>query len=258
MKSLILASIIVLSIGIMGIEESFAGESPLNMRLVDEFGNSKHFAIVDQEIFISNDLANRQDKIQPFTLIVQIKDDTDTVVHLSWFTDSLSVGEISSHLISWVPSESGSYTITRYLWESLDSPISLEQHVTMTMDVLPIQYYDHPESSSTSDLRESEITFVLYKEIIYDDEGIAGIVTSSSNEIFYYDVVDSNDKSIFGYYRDVVDPDDLSSWSPKELRQSSYGRSYFETTTNILSPGEYTAIIFNENTKIKKNHRIGF
>ena len=123
MKSLILASIIVLSIGIMGIEESFAGESPLNMRLVDEFGNSKHFAIVDQEIFISNDLANRQDKIQPFTLIVQIKDDTDTVVHLSWFTDSLSVGEISSHLISWVPSESGSYTITRYLWESLDSPI---------------------------------------------------------------------------------------------------------------------------------------
>ena len=124
-------------------------------------------------------------------------------------------------------------------------------------------YTDEFEQKTTNflddavvEIDSSEITFVLYREIIYNDEGIGGIVASSSDDTLYYDIIDSDDKSIFGYYRDVADPDDLSTWSPLELRQFSYDRGYFQTTTNILSPGEYTAIIFNENTEIKEDFTI--
>jgi|APSaa5957512535_1039671.scaffolds.fasta_scaffold18001_1 hypothetical protein len=136
MKSLILASIITLSmIGIVGIDESFAGEPALNMRLIDEFGNSMHNAYVNQEIYISYDLANKQNNIQPFIFLIQIKDDTNTVVHLSWLSDSLSAGEISSLLLSWTPTESGTYTVTGYVWESFDRIIPLKDQVYMKIIV---------------------------------------------------------------------------------------------------------------------------
>ena len=123
-------------IGITGVQESFASEPMLTMRLIDEFSNSVHNAFVDQETYIMYDLANKQNKIQPFTFIIQIKDDTNTVVSLSWFTNSLSVGEISSPTLSWIPLDVGAYTATAYVWESFELPIILERTKTMTIEVL--------------------------------------------------------------------------------------------------------------------------
>jgi len=101
-----------------------------------------------------------------------------------------------------------------------------------------------------------EIIFVLNREIIYNDEGIAGIITSTSDDFLYWDVVDSDGNSVAPYYQGLSRSGDMSKWSSRELQMSSYGRDSFAMTTNILSPGEYTVLLFNENTEIKKNFTI--
>ena len=106
-----------------------------NLRTVDAFGNSLNAVSVDQQVQLTADLANGQDREQSFAYLVQIQDGDGVTVSLAWITGSLSSGQSFSPALSWIPTESGSYTATAFVWESVDNPTALSPPVSTTISV---------------------------------------------------------------------------------------------------------------------------
>jgi len=106
-----------------------------NLRTVDAFGNSLDSVSVDQQVQISADLANGQDREQTFAYLVQIQDGNGVTVSLAWITGSLSSGQSFSPALSWIPTQAGTYTATAFVWESVDNPTALSPPVSTTVTV---------------------------------------------------------------------------------------------------------------------------
>ena len=106
-----------------------------NLRTVDAFGNSLDAVSVDQQVQISADLANGQDREQSFAYLVQIQDGNGVTVSLAWITGSLSAGQSFSPALSWIPTQAGTYTATAFVWESVDNPTALSPPVSTTVTV---------------------------------------------------------------------------------------------------------------------------
>ena len=106
-----------------------------NLRTVDAFGNSLDAVSVDQQVQISADIANGQDKEQAFAYLVQIQDGNGVTVSLAWITGQLTSGQSFSPALSWIPTEAGTYTATAFVWESIDNPTALSPPVSTTISV---------------------------------------------------------------------------------------------------------------------------
>jgi len=106
-----------------------------NLRTVDAFGNSLDTVTVDQQVQISADLANGQDREQTFAYLVQIQNGSGVTVSLAWITGSLSGGQSFSPALSWIPTQAGTYTATAFVWESVDNPTALSPPVTTEVTV---------------------------------------------------------------------------------------------------------------------------
>jgi hypothetical protein len=106
-----------------------------NARVVDAFGNALGSVSVDQQVQITADLANGQDREQSFAYLVQVQDGNGVTVSLAWITGSLSAGQSFSPALSWIPESSGSYTATVFVWESVDNPTALSPPVSVTITV---------------------------------------------------------------------------------------------------------------------------
>ena len=106
-----------------------------NLRTVDAFGNTLDSVSVDQQVQISADLANGQDREQTFAYLVQIQDGNGVTVSLAWITGSLSSGQSFSPALSWIPTQAGTYTATAFVWESVDNPTALSPPVSTTVTV---------------------------------------------------------------------------------------------------------------------------
>jgi hypothetical protein len=106
-----------------------------NARVVDAFGNTLDSVSVDQQVQITADLVNGQDREQPFAYLLQIQDENGVTVSLAWITGSLSAGQSFSPALSWIPSTSGTYTATVFVWESVDNPTALSPTVSVDITV---------------------------------------------------------------------------------------------------------------------------
>ena len=106
-----------------------------NARVVDAFGNTLNSVSVDQQVQITADLTNGQDREQPFAYLVQIQNEDGVTVSLAWITGSLSAGQSFSPALSWIPTEAGTYTATVFVWESVDNPTALSPPVSVDIPV---------------------------------------------------------------------------------------------------------------------------
>ena len=107
-----------------------------SLRAVDATGTTLSTVTVDQQIQITSDLTNKQDKDQPFAYLVQIQDAEGVTVSLSWIDGSLTPNQSLSPSVSWTPTETGTYTVTVFAWESVSTPTALspQQQTTITVN----------------------------------------------------------------------------------------------------------------------------
>ena len=96
-----------------------------NLRIVDAFGSSIDTVSVDQQVQITADLSNGQDRDQDFAYLIQIQNSDGVTVSLSWIAGSLSPGQSFSPSASWTPTSVGTYDVTAFVWESIDNPTAL-------------------------------------------------------------------------------------------------------------------------------------
>ncbi len=107
-----------------------------NPRIVDSFGNAINGTVkVGQQIQVTADLANGQNRDQPFAYLVQIQDANGVTVSLSWITGTLSAGQSLNPAQSWTPSSAGTYTAQIFVWQSIDNPNALSPPLSTTINV---------------------------------------------------------------------------------------------------------------------------
>ena len=93
---------------------------------------------VDKQVMVVADISNGQDRDQNFAYIVQIRDENDVVVSLSWITGSLTPGQSFSPALSWTPISAGTYTIQIFVWESVNNPDALSPPLSLVVEVVNI------------------------------------------------------------------------------------------------------------------------
>ena len=106
-----------------------------NLRIVDTFGNSIDAVSVDQQVQITADLSSGQDKDQDFAYLIQIQNSDGVTVSLSWIAGALSSGQSFSPSGSWTPTSAGTYTVTAFVWESIDNPTALSPSLSIDISV---------------------------------------------------------------------------------------------------------------------------
>ena len=80
---------------------------------------------VNEKIEITMDFTNDSDVQQSFALIVQIKDSNNTTISLSHVTGMLGAGQTLDQVLSYTPSEAGTYTVEKFLWNNFADPTAL-------------------------------------------------------------------------------------------------------------------------------------
>ena len=106
-----------------------------NLRIVDAFGSSIDAVSIDQQVQITADLSNGQDRDQDFAYLIQIQNSDGVTVSLSWIAGSLSPGQSFSPSASWTPTSVGTYTVTAFVWESIDNPTALSPPLSIDISV---------------------------------------------------------------------------------------------------------------------------
>jgi len=106
-----------------------------NARVVDAFGNALASVGVDQQVQITADLANGQDREQSFAYLVQVQDSNGVTISLAWITGSLAAGQSFSPALSWTPDAAGTYTATVFVWESVNNPTALSPPTSVDISV---------------------------------------------------------------------------------------------------------------------------
>ena len=105
-------------------------------RLVNSFGVPVIDLLnVNQQVQITADVKNLESSQQKFTYIVQIKNQNDVVVSLSWISGALTANQNLSPAISWTPRSPGDYTAEIFVWESFSNQYALAKQVDISITV---------------------------------------------------------------------------------------------------------------------------
>ncbi len=89
-----------------------------NPRLVNSFGSRISEQInVNQQVQITADVKNNQEKTQKFVFIVQVKNQNGVIITIGWISGLLNPGQTFSPALSWMPKTSGEYTAEIFVWD---------------------------------------------------------------------------------------------------------------------------------------------
>ena len=98
----------------------------------DPLGNS---ITVGQKIQVSADVTNNQENTQPFSYLVQIKEESGYVVSVVWFSAQLAPNQKLSPSVSWIPKESGEFIAEIFVWEGIANHKALAEYTTLQISI---------------------------------------------------------------------------------------------------------------------------
>lgn len=99
--------------------------------LADNSGNETDSFNSGGQIQIVGKVMNHQDFTQKFVYLFQVRDSTNSIVHLSWIQSQISSQQTLELSQSWVPTNPGNYEVESFVWNSIEDPIVLS-HVAST------------------------------------------------------------------------------------------------------------------------------
>ena len=82
---------------------------------------------IGQTGMLFSKVKNAIDFSQEFTYIVQIKNEDNNVISLSWVTGETMPSQELGMSVSWMPEEPGKYSIERFVWNSIQGSIPLTE-----------------------------------------------------------------------------------------------------------------------------------
>ena len=122
-------------------KEIIISNTPISERLsMDELeilsqnGELIEKLVIGQNGMLFSKVKNTVDFSQEFTYIVQIKNEENNVISLSWVTGETMPSQELGMSVSWMPQEPGKYSIERFVWNSIQGAIPLTY--TISTDIL--------------------------------------------------------------------------------------------------------------------------
>jgi len=103
-------------------------ENAFGLHIVDNIN-------VNQQVQISADITNHQEKSQNFVYLVQIKNESGYVVSLGWISGQLTPNQKLSPSLSWTPDKEGEFTAEIFVWEGLQNHNALSEHTMLQINV---------------------------------------------------------------------------------------------------------------------------
>ena len=101
-----------------------------NARLVNAFGEASPQNInTNQQVQVSADITNKQDKNQNYVYIIQIMDQNNVPVKLTWISASFKSQQTFSPALSWSTDRPGTYTVQIFLWDGIQKADALAAHL---------------------------------------------------------------------------------------------------------------------------------
>ena len=105
-------------------------------RLEIVFGGSIRNDInVYQQVQISADITNNQEKSQNFVYLIQVKNEMGFVVSLDWITGQLLPNQKFNAARSWTPDNPGEFTAEIFVWEGIANHSALAEYTTLQINV---------------------------------------------------------------------------------------------------------------------------
>jgi len=108
-----------------------------NTILADNLGMPVQDPKAGQQLQVVSEIQNKQSYEQPFVYLVQVKDSTGTVVWLSWFKGSLAINQKLGVSQSWLPSDTGTYTVETFVWKSIENSSPLAPSLASVYEIKP-------------------------------------------------------------------------------------------------------------------------
>ena len=100
------------------------------LQILGQTGDTIEELSVGQTGMIFSKIKNSIDFSQDFAYIVQIKNENEDVVSLSWVTGQAIPSQELGMSVSWMPEKSGKYLIERFVWNSIKGAIPLTDTVS--------------------------------------------------------------------------------------------------------------------------------
>ena len=97
----------------------------------DSFGMSVEPAINETNQIVGM-ISNNQNYDQPFVYIIQVKDESGSVVSLSWIRGELTSNQSLEMSQSWVPTGASNYSIETFVWKSLNDKVPLSSNSALS------------------------------------------------------------------------------------------------------------------------------
>ena len=105
-------------------------------RLEIVFGGSIRNDInVYQQVQISADITNNQEKSQNFVYLIQVKNEMGFVVSLDWITGQLLPNQKFNAARSWTPDNPGKFTAEIFVWGGIANHSALAEYTTLQINV---------------------------------------------------------------------------------------------------------------------------
>ncbi|KAF6247675.1 MAG: hypothetical protein KJO99_02915 [Nitrosopumilus sp.] len=90
---------------------------------------------VNQQIQISADITNNQQKSQNFVYLVQIINEQGFVVSVGWISGQLTPDQKLNPSLSWTPKDSGEFIAEIFVWEGLVNHSALSNYSKLNISV---------------------------------------------------------------------------------------------------------------------------
>ena len=92
---------------------------------------TKYDMKLDDQTLLTADITNNKRGEQHFTFLIQVQDEDGMVVDIGWTTGSMDFGEAMSLVSGFTPPEPGLYTVTAFVWKSLNDPTPLAAPISL-------------------------------------------------------------------------------------------------------------------------------
>ncbi|NIM25393.1 MAG: hypothetical protein GTN35_05070 [Nitrososphaeria archaeon] len=109
--------------------------SNLPISLADNFGNPLDSFYSNTRIQVVGSVINEQNFNQQFVYLIQVKNQKEEVVSLSWISGELDGNQNLDVSQSWIPKNSGVYAIQTFVWNSLSEQVPLSNFTATTITV---------------------------------------------------------------------------------------------------------------------------
>jgi len=103
--------------------------------LADRSGNPVQEIRAESSFQIVGTVHNNQNFEQSFVYIIQIKNQEDITMEISWIQGELSANQTLQVSQSWMPDSTGEYKVETYVWNSLKDTLPLAPNLVMTVPV---------------------------------------------------------------------------------------------------------------------------